>query len=249
MGLKKILDSRLTAVVAGAAVVATLGAGAGYAAAQIGSADIINDSIKSVDIQDRTIQKKDLTDATVGKLRGQRGPRGPQGPAGASGGPQGPQGPAGPQGPQGPAGPTTIVTMVPMTPTQPAAAPIGKIGGPFVANSTQVGTLNLAPGTHLVNGDGFFDSVAPHGAGTRLMLALRGPTSTNDTFGADYGTCFTGVFAATADREATCATSRVITLAAPTTIRVIAFGYNDDASGDGENAFTVKAYVSALKVG
>jgi len=237
MKIRTLLDNRLTAVIAGAAVVVTLGAGAGFAAAQIGSADIINDSIKSIDIKDRSVQKRDLSPGTVAKLRGQRGLRGPAGPAGATG----PRGPVGATGPAGAALASNVSTT----------ATIGLIGGPFATNSTQVGTLNLAtPGTYLITGDAFFDSVAAHGAGTRLMLALRGPaTPPTDNFGPDYGTCFTGVFAATADRESTCATSRVITVTVPTVVRVIGFGYNDDASGDGANAFTIKANVAAIKLG
>ena len=47
--------------------------------------------------------------------------------------------------------------------------------------------------------------------------------------------------------RSTCTTSRTITLQQATTIRVIAFGYNDDGSGT-DDAFTAFADVSALKV-
>jgi hypothetical protein len=74
MQIKKLLDARFVTVVAGAAVVALIGAGAGYSAGQI----------TSKDIRDQTIKIKDMRPGTVKKLKGQAGPAGPVGPSGPS---------------------------------------------------------------------------------------------------------------------------------------------------------------------
>jgi hypothetical protein len=77
VGLKRVLNSRMAAVGAGATVLAVLAGGAGYAAGQIDSGDIKNDSVRSVDIMDGDLRAKDLrpgvlddfaTNATVKKL-------------------------------------------------------------------------------------------------------------------------------------------------------------------------------------
>src|SRR3954452_221618 len=76
MQLRTLVGNRLVTVLAGATVVALIGAGAGYSAGQITSADI----------KDKTIKLKDLKPGTVKKLQGQTGPQGPAGPAGTGGG-------------------------------------------------------------------------------------------------------------------------------------------------------------------
>ena len=91
MHIKKLLDSRLVAVAAGATIVGLVGAGAGWSAAQITSADIANDTILSKDVHDGTLKTEDFKDKTLEELQGARGPQGAAGPIG----PQGPQGPAG----------------------------------------------------------------------------------------------------------------------------------------------------------
>jgi hypothetical protein len=155
MHLGKLFNNRLVAVVAGAAVVASLGATAGFAAGQIGSSDIINNAIKSIDIKDKSLQKRDLSDATVRKLRGQRGPAGPAGPAGETGpagpaGPAGGSGPAGSTGPQGPVGPAgadaeTVVTSLdgPFTATNGSVVltPDGVVFGPYAAGGESGGSI------------------------------------------------------------------------------------------------------------
>jgi hypothetical protein len=93
MQLKKLVDNRIAAVVAGAAVVAFIGAGAGYSAVLV----------TSKDIKDGTIKTKDLNPKTVAELKGTHG----QGAPGAQGAP----GPIGPQGPQGPAGPSNVTQV------------------------------------------------------------------------------------------------------------------------------------------
>jgi hypothetical protein len=74
MQFRKFADSRLVTVLAGATVVALIGAGAGYSAGEI----------TSKDIKDQTIKIKDMKPGTVSKLKGKTGATGPQGPAGPS---------------------------------------------------------------------------------------------------------------------------------------------------------------------
>lgn len=72
MQMSTLLNNRFATVVAGAAVVALIGAGAGYSAGEITSKDIKN----------KTIKIRDIRPGTVKKLRGQTGPAGPAGPVG-----------------------------------------------------------------------------------------------------------------------------------------------------------------------
>jgi hypothetical protein len=88
MGIKRVLNSRLVAVGAGAAVLAVLAGGAGFAAGQINSGDIQNNSVRGADIKDGNLKLKEFHASAVRGLKGEDGA----------------QGPAGPQGPQGPAG-------------------------------------------------------------------------------------------------------------------------------------------------
>ena len=79
MQVKKILDSRFAAVVAGGAVIAVLGASAGYAANTIRSVDIVDGTIRSIDVKDGTLKVADLSPAARAALQGARGPAGPAG--------------------------------------------------------------------------------------------------------------------------------------------------------------------------
>jgi len=78
---KTKFDNRFMTVVAAAAVIGVVGAGAGFAAGTIGSDDIKDNSVKSKDIKDGTIKLKDIKDKDEAKLKGQTGPAGPAGPA------------------------------------------------------------------------------------------------------------------------------------------------------------------------
>lgn len=110
MGFKRALNSRVAAVGVGGAVLALLASGAGYAAGQIDSGDIQNNSIRSKDIRDNTIRGKDvkdgalrlrdLSDGTRMHLQGNDGLPGADGADGADGA-EGPQGPEGPKGDPG----------------------------------------------------------------------------------------------------------------------------------------------------
>jgi hypothetical protein len=74
MQIKKLLGSRVVTVTAAAAIVAVVGAGAGYSAGEI----------TSTDIKDKTIKIKDIKPAAVTKLKGQTGPQGPAGTSGTA---------------------------------------------------------------------------------------------------------------------------------------------------------------------
>ena len=84
MGFKKVLNSRLMAVGAGATALALLAGGVGYAAGQITSGDIRNGTIRSVDVRDDALKLKDIANSAERQLRGQRGPQGPPGPPGTA---------------------------------------------------------------------------------------------------------------------------------------------------------------------
>jgi len=215
MNFKRALNNRLVAVGAGAAVLALLAGGSGYAAGQITSRDVKNESLRGVDIKDGKLGLKELSPGARKQLANLAGQ------------------------------PPALAAQFSATDTV-----IEKLGGSFKTNTTEIGTFDLEPGTYVVNLYGGFDTAAadsPRTEGTHLMLALRGPTSDSDQFGADLGTCFTGAFPQ-GDREATCSTTRTITVAEPTKVRVLGFGYNEDQSSTGSGTFTVDADVSAIEV-
>jgi hypothetical protein len=124
---------------------------------------------------------------------------------------------------------------------------ITNIGGSFASRATDLGSFDLPAGKYLIASDGFFHSDTATSGGTRLQLAIRGVDGS--TFGQDYGTCFTGLASATAQREATCTTVRTVTLAAPQTVKVQAFGYADDTGSADSGKFVVIPNVSVIKVG
>lgn len=111
---------RVTAVVAGAVIIAgfsgTAGAVAGAAITgtqilngSLTGADVRNESLTSADVRDGSLQSSDLTARAATELRGSRGETGPQGPQGEKGdtGPEGPQG-VGLTGPEGPRGQSAL---------------------------------------------------------------------------------------------------------------------------------------------
>ena len=78
---KTRFDNRFTTVLAAAAIIGLVGAGAGYAAGTIGSAEIEDGSVRSVDVKDKSIKLKDIGKRAQTKLKGQQGPAGPVGPS------------------------------------------------------------------------------------------------------------------------------------------------------------------------
>ncbi|HET6292470.1 MAG TPA: hypothetical protein VFG33_03820 [Kribbella sp.] len=131
--------------------------------------------------------------------------------------------------------PTAIVTM----------------GGSFATGKTKVGEFNLPAGRWLVNTSGFFLRTVAGVEGTRPQLALR----IGDSYGApivwgtDAGTVMGAEISESVNREVTGSDVKVVTLAAPATVNVYGFGYNDDTSAAGSGQITVKAQISAVRIG
>jgi hypothetical protein len=68
MGIKHALNSRVVAVGVGASALALLAGGAGFAAGQINSGDIKDNTIRSQDVRDGGLKLKDLSDWTERNL-------------------------------------------------------------------------------------------------------------------------------------------------------------------------------------
>jgi hypothetical protein len=68
MGIKHALNSRVVAVGVGASALALLAGGAGFAAGQIDSGDIENNSVRSVDVKNGDLKLKDMSDWTLKNL-------------------------------------------------------------------------------------------------------------------------------------------------------------------------------------
>ena len=83
MGIKRVLNSRVAAVGAGAAALAVLAGGVGYAAGEITSHDIQDDTIRSADVKDESLKMKDLTNGVQQQLKGEKGKDGKDGMFGA----------------------------------------------------------------------------------------------------------------------------------------------------------------------
>lgn len=323
-----LLKSRTAAVVTGAVVVVGLGTTSGYAAAQITSAQIANNTIQAADIATDAIRSNEIADGTLRPAdlgtsitdqlaqAGTPGPAGPAGPAGQNGqnglnglsayalaveltdyqgtqldwlaslkGEQGEPGVNGTDGSNGADGASAYdiavrngfagteqewVASLKGEQGDPASdrlgaltaqansnglVPIQKIGGGYSANATSLFTLQLPEaGTYLLNANGYFDRLDEGATGyeapvtdTYLQLTVRG---------AGLGaTCFTPAVSHKGFTETTCDASSVVTVAAPTTLTVRGFGYNEDRSGFGgapnsaAPQFSVFAQLTAVKVG
>lgn len=128
------------------------------------------------------------------------------------------------------------------------ATPIAKIGGSFAANATLLDTQHLSAGKYLVNTYAFFDRVDNGQASSPvLQVAVRG--ADGSTWGADYGTAFTGEFPATGNLEQTASSTRYVTVPeGGLDVSVYGFGYNADQSANGSGNYTVTADVSFVPV-
>jgi hypothetical protein len=222
----KFINNRLALI--GIVVVAlfAIGTSGATAAHLIGSRDIKDGTIKSRDIKDGTIKTRDLNAATIAALKGQ--PAAAQAPA-----------PQAPLGAKLGADSTSGVVVV------------DNIGGSFgkftgTVRATKVDEVTLAGGTYQLTADGFFHSTEATSGLTRLQLAVRVDDGTD--WGQDFGTCFTGAASPLADREATCSTTRVVTVHGPTTVQVFAFGYADDQGSADSGKFVAQSHLSAIKV-
>ncbi|MEZ5094637.1 hypothetical protein [Nocardioides sp.] len=206
-----------------AAAVALVAVSAGGAVADrlINSSDVENNSLRAVDLAPNSVKKSELAPGTVGwsKINGPTKDRLKHADVLGS-------------------------SAVALTTT---TTPIVNIGGSFASRSTELGSFTLEPGTYLVSSDGFFISTEATSGGTRMQLAIRGVDGS--TWGADFGTCFTGLISTLKDREATCNTTRTVTVDAEMTVKVIGFGYADDQGSADSGKLTGTAFVSAVKVG
>lgn len=241
-----MLGSRSVAVLAGAAVLVGASSFGAVAGGLITSRDIKDDTVRSVDVTDNTLRLADINDRAEARLRGAKGEQGPQGPAGEPGAKGEPGDPA-----------SDKLGALTVEKASPEMTPIAKIGGRYADNATQLFTFELPEaGTYLVNAWGYFDRINSGVEGyetpntdTYLQLSLRGAEGLNG------GTYFTGPVSKAGFVEATASGAQIITVTAPTTIVVRAFGYNEDRSGFGGTPnsatpqFSAYANVSAVKVG
>lgn len=240
MSKMKSRSKTVALVAASVLAIGALSTGGAVAADKIGAKDIKNDAVRSEHIKDGAVKKRDLAPA-VQRLLGQAGKPGKVGPAG----PRGQKGERGEKGPKGdPASDVNggIAAQLDETVT------IANIGGSFATRATEVGTLTLEPGTYLVNGYAGFDRLDNAQASSPILqLAIRGVDGS--TWGADYGTAFTGQFPATGDVEQTASSTRVITVEEETEVQVFVFGYNADKSANGSGNYAAAVSVSAVRVG
>jgi len=217
------------------ATVAVIGIGGTATAAHlIGSKDIKNNSVRSVDLRDGTIKISDLNATTISELR-------------AAAGKDGKDGTNGTDGKDGVDG--KDATLAANSTSDPAI--VQNIGGSFgkftgTVRATKVDEVSLPAGTYQLTADGFFHSTAATSGLTRMQLAVRVDDGTD--WGKDLGTCFTDATSPLANREATCSSTRVVTLDAPTTVQVFAFGYADDQGSFDSGKFAAVSYLSAIKL-
>jgi hypothetical protein len=193
---------------------------------------------------------------------GPEGPTGPEGPAGAAGedgadstvpGPDGPpgadglKGDTGADGVDGENGQDGADGVV--DPVYLATTPVNValIGGPFATNATLAGSVELPAGKYVVTTDAFFKSNTTTSGNTTLQVATRGVDGSQ--WGQDLGTGFTGSSPVQANREVTTSTTRVVTLAADTTVEVKVFGYDNAGTGSADSGkFDAQVYLTAIPV-
>ena len=263
------------AVVAAAGLLVVGGTTGAVAAKLIDGSRIKDASVSGSKLEANAVSSRELSPNSVGKnhiksgvlegLQGEPGEAGAQGPAGPAG-PAGEQGPAGEPGPAGPARPpgapgaarapgpaASDVKGGLAAHLEGTATTIADIGGTFgkfpgSVRATSLGTITLpSAGTYVLTGDGFFTSTSAVSGNTRLQLALRHDDGSD--WGKDFGTCFTDATSPLANREATCSTTRVVTVNSATTVKVYGFGYADDQGAADSGKFKGTAYVTAVRVG
>lgn len=271
--------TKVGAVVAGTALIATAATTGATAAKWIDGSDIKRGTVAGKQIKDSSIGSKDIANGKIrlgdlspwvqGRVKsggaagaagadgavGEKGEKGDQGLPGDKGekgeqgeqGEQGPKGDRGDRGPKGAQGDPASDVFGESAVNETFTANVANIGGSFTTRATQLGTFELQPGTYLLSSDGFFISNAATSGMTRMQLAIRGVDGTE--WGADLGTCFTGLASPLADREVTCNTTRTVVVEETLTVNVMAFGYADDQGSADSGKFDVTANVSAVKVG
>ncbi|HEX7717442.1 MAG TPA: hypothetical protein VF416_09155 [Marmoricola sp.] len=222
--MHKLINSRFALIAVVVVALFAIGTTGATAAHLIKSKDIKDNSIKSKDIKDGTIQTSDLNAATIAGLKQQAAGAPVQTPLGAQ-----------------------LAANSTSDPT--AIADIGGSFGKFTATvrATKLDQVTLPAGTYQLTADGFFHSTEATSGKTRLQLALR--VDDGSDWGKDFGTCFTGAASALADREVSCSSTRVVTVDAPTTVQVFAFGYADDQGSADSGKFVAQSFLSAIAVG
>lgn len=121
--------------------------------------------------------------------------------------------------------------------------PVAHIGGKFSENATALGKFTLKPGTYVVNAEGLFESMSATTGSSQLQLALRSDS------GEGFGTCFTGETSPTSGRDASCTSTKAVTVSDTTTVTVYAFGYQDDQSSKDSGSWMAVGRVNAIQVG
>jgi hypothetical protein len=94
----------------------------------------------------------------------------------------------------------------------------------------------------VVNAEGFFESTTATTGSSQLQLALRSDSG-------DFGTCFTGETSPTAGRDASCTSTKAVTVSDTTTVTIYAFGYQDDQSSKDSGSWMAVGTVNAIQVG
>ncbi|MEN5072831.1 hypothetical protein ABE437_03360 [Isoptericola cucumis] len=206
----------------------------------LGGADVKNDSLSGADIKSGSLGVSDLSSSARAALKGATGKTGPQGDTG----------PAGTDGKDGAPGQDGVDGKDASVEYQVAGenVVIANIGGSFATRATDVGSVDVAAGTYLVNTYGAFDRV-DDAAGSSPVLQLAVRAADGSTWGQDLGTAFTGEYPATGDLEQTASAVRYITVESDTTVSVKAFGYNADKSSTGSGNYTVDADITLVKIG
>ena len=259
---KKLMGQVPTVVIA-AATAAVFGGGGAYAAAQITSAQIADQTIQSRDIGSQGVGTDEVRNQTLGSGDIAAGGVGASEIRDGSitgadinntteknlKGAAGKEGPAGPQGPEGPAGENGVVSPVS---SEAAPLPVKDIGGSFgkdpAVRATEIDSVDLKAGKYVLTAEGFFTNNAATSGDTRMQLAVRVQDGSNGGWGQDLGTCFTGAISTLADRESHCSSTRVVDLAADASVKVYAFGYADDQGSADSGKVDAKSFVTAIPV-
>lgn len=256
--------------VATAAVVTVLGGGAAALAASGGNSSsptagrttaasgpvyhgCVNDShgrvIDSVFANGRVPKCPRGSWAIQWNAKGQTGPRGQVGATGPAG-PAGQTGPAGPAGPQGPSGVVSTAndSLVGSTPMNVPT------GGPFSKNKTLVGTIDLKPGTYLLNVNFMASPNAPtNGAVFPSLYVYNGPQTTgfaNDLFNVGSGALEQATSAEITANDVVdsyfSGSGEITVPSGGETLDIYAFGYDSDTGAGSYQLDTAVVTVTAL---
>jgi hypothetical protein len=243
--------SRPATVIGAAAVLGITLSSVAVADDYVTSHDIKNQSIQSWDISADGVGSSEIRKDSIGwygelnqytrdkitSLAGQDGKDGEQGPKGEKGD----------KGEKGEPGDPATDVLGSSVVAETFNGNVASIGGSFADRATELGTFDLQAGTYLISSDGFFITNQATSGETRMQLAIRGVDGSK--WGQDYGTCFTGLISQLQGREATCNTTRTITVESPMTVEVYGFGYADDQGSADSGKVDVAASTSVVKVG